>query len=35
VFVLMAAGSGLICASGICTIVVIGFAWCYLRLARQ
>jgi hypothetical protein len=35
VFVLMAAGSGLICAYGICAIVVIGYAWCYLRLARQ
>lgn len=35
VFVLMAAGSGLVCAYGICAIVVIGYAWCYLRLARQ
>jgi len=35
VFVLMAAGSGLLCAYGLCTIVVIGYAWCYLRLARH
>jgi hypothetical protein len=34
-FVLMAAGSGLVCAYGICTMIVIGFAWCYLRLARH
>lgn len=35
VFVLMAAGSGLVCAYGICAIIVIGYAWCHLRLARH
>ncbi len=35
VFVLMAAGSGLICAYAICVVMVIGYAWCYLRLAKQ
>ncbi len=35
VFVLMAAGSGLVCAYGICVMMVIGYAWCYLRLAKS
>jgi hypothetical protein len=35
VFVLMAAGSGLVCAYAICVLIVIGYAWCYLRLARD
>jgi hypothetical protein len=35
VFVLMAAGSGLVCAYAICVMIVIGYAWCYLRLAKR
>jgi hypothetical protein len=35
VYAFMAAGSGLVCAFGICAIVVIGYAWCYLRLAKH
>jgi hypothetical protein len=35
VFVLMAAGSGLVCAYAICAMLVIGYAWCYLRLAKR
>jgi hypothetical protein len=35
VFVLMAAGSGLICAYAVCVVLVIGYAWCYLRLAER
>jgi hypothetical protein len=35
VFVLMAAGSGLICAYAVCVVIVIGYAWCYLRLAER
>ena len=35
VFVLMAAGSGLICAYALCVVMVIGYAWCYLRLAQR
>jgi hypothetical protein len=35
VFVLMAAGSGLICAYALCVVLVIGYAWCYLRLAKR
>jgi hypothetical protein len=34
VFALMAAGSGLVCAGAICVLIVIGYAWCYLRLGR-
>ena len=34
VFVLMAAGSGLVCAGAICVLIVIGYTWCYLRLGR-
>ena len=34
VLALMAAGSGLVCAGAICVLIVIGYAWCYLRLAR-
>jgi hypothetical protein len=34
-FAFMAAGSGLVCTLGICSIVVIGYAWCYLRLAKH
>ena len=35
VFVLMAAGSGLVCAYAVCVVLVIGYAWCYLRLAER
>jgi hypothetical protein len=35
VFVLIAAGSGLVCAYSICTMIVIAYAWCYLRLTRH
>ena len=35
VFTFMAAGSGLVCAFGICALIVIGYAWCYLRLAKH
>jgi hypothetical protein len=35
VFVLMAAGSGLVCAYALCVAMVIGYAWCYLRLAQR
>jgi hypothetical protein len=35
VFALIAAGSGLVCASGICAMLVIGYAWCYLRLGKH
>jgi hypothetical protein len=35
VFVLMAAGSGLVCAYAVCVVLVIGYAWCYLRLAQR
>jgi hypothetical protein len=35
VFVLMAAGSGLVCAYAVCALVVIGYAYCCLRLARR
>lgn len=35
VFVLMAAGSGLVCAYALCVVLVIGYAWCYLRLAQR
>ncbi len=35
VFVLMAAGSGLICAYSLCTMMIIGYAWCYLRLSNR
>jgi hypothetical protein len=35
VFVLMAAGSGLVCAYATCVVLVIGYAWCHLRLARR
>jgi len=31
----MAAGSGLICAYAVCVVLVIGYAWCYLRLAER
>ena len=34
-FVLMAAGSGLICAYAVCVVLVIGYAWCYLRFADR
>ena len=33
VFVLMAAGSGLVCAYAVCALLVIGYAYCRLRLA--
>ena len=35
VYTFLAAGSGLVCACGICAIIVIGYAWCYLRLAKR
>jgi hypothetical protein len=35
VYAFMAAGSGLVCAFGICAVMVIGYAWCYLRLAKH
>jgi hypothetical protein len=35
VFVLMAAGSGLVCAYAVCVVLVIGYAYCYLRLAER
>jgi hypothetical protein len=35
VFVLIAAGSGLVCAYAVCVVLVIGYAWCYLRLAER
>jgi hypothetical protein len=35
IFVLMAAGSGLVCACAACVALVIGYAWCCLRLARH
>jgi len=35
VFVLVAAGSGLVCAYAICAVLVIGYAWCHLLLVRR
>jgi hypothetical protein len=35
VFVLMAAGSGLICAYAVCVVLGIGYAYCYVRLAQR
>ena len=35
VFTFMAAGSGLICAYALCVLLVIGYAWCYLRLGQR
>ena len=35
VYTFLAAGSGLVCAFGICAIIVIGYAWCYLRLGKR
>jgi hypothetical protein len=35
VFALMAACSGLVCTCGICFMMVIGYAWCYLRLGKH
>jgi len=35
VFVLMAAGSGLVCAGAICALLVIGYAYLYLCRAEQ
>jgi hypothetical protein len=35
IYAFMAAGSGMVCAFGICAMVVIGYAWCYLRLAKH
>jgi hypothetical protein len=34
-YAFMAAGSGLVCALAICAMMVIGYAWCYLRLAKH
>ena len=33
--VLMAAGSGLLCAYAVCVVLVIGYAWCHLRLVQR
>jgi hypothetical protein len=35
IYAFMAAGSGLVCALGICAMMVIGYAWCYLRLGKH
>jgi len=35
VYVLMAAGSGLLCAYAVCVVLVIGYAWCHLRLVQR
>ena len=35
VYTFMAAGSGLVCTLGICAMIVIGYAWCYLRLDNR
>ena len=35
VFVLMAAGSGLVCAYALTVAMVIAYAYCYLRLAQR
>jgi hypothetical protein len=34
-YTFMAAGSGLVCAFGICAMMVIGYAWCYLRFEKH
>ena|ERR1700722_18474764 len=35
IYTFIAAGSGLVCALGICAMMVIGYAWCYLRLGKH
>jgi hypothetical protein len=35
VFVLMAAGSGIVCAYAICVVLVLAYAYCYLRLEEH
>jgi hypothetical protein len=35
VYAFLAACAGLVCAFGICAMMAIGYAWCYLRLGKR